>query len=151
MPPKFTRIPGFSERSSSGDIERRGLLDGNSDDEDFFLRGPNVETSNLRSDPKISHLRGQVDEVMGIMKNNVNRVAERGDHLEDLQDKSDMLADNADMFRVRSKTLHRNMWWQHCRMRLLIAFVVIVLLLIIIIPIIVHYTSNTDAGNGRRK
>ena len=33
-------------------------------------------------------LRGQVDEVVDVMKTNVSKVIERGDRLEDLQDKS---------------------------------------------------------------
>ncbi|XP_076455070.1 vesicle-associated membrane protein 4-like [Babylonia areolata] len=148
MPPKFARIPGASDRATSSDIERRGLLDGDSDDEDFFLRGPKVQTGNLRGDPKLSNLRGQVDEVMGIMKDNVNRVAERGDRLEDLQDKSDSLASNADMFRSRSKSLHHNMWWKNCRMRILITMVILVLVLIILVPIIIHYTSQEEDNNG---
>ena len=36
----------------------------------------------------IARLRGQVDEVVDVMKANVSRVVERGDRLEDLQDKS---------------------------------------------------------------
>jgi len=35
-----------------------------------------------------ARLQGQVDEVVGIMKDNVGRVIDRGDRLEDLQDKS---------------------------------------------------------------
>ncbi|KAK7094873.1 vesicle-associated membrane protein 4-like [Littorina saxatilis] len=147
MPPKFARIPGSNDRAASADIERRGLLDGDSDDEDFFLRGPKVG-GNLRGDPKMSHLRGQVDEVVGIMKDNVNRVAERGDRLEDLQSASDSLVNNADMFRSRSKSLHHNMWWKNCRMRILIAIVILVLVLIVIIPIIIHYKSEEEDNNG---
>jgi vesicle-associated membrane protein 4 len=33
-------------------------------------------------------LRGQVEEVVDVMKDNVTKVIERGDRLEDLQDKS---------------------------------------------------------------
>jgi hypothetical protein len=33
-------------------------------------------------------LQGQVDEVIDVMKDNVGKVLERGDRLEDLQDKS---------------------------------------------------------------
>ena len=36
----------------------------------------------------VARLRGQVDEVVDVMKSNVSKVVERGDRLEDLQDKS---------------------------------------------------------------
>lgn len=35
-----------------------------------------------------TRLQNQVDEVMGVMQNNVSKVMERGDKLEDLQDQS---------------------------------------------------------------
>ena len=35
-----------------------------------------------------TRLQGQVDEVVGVMKDNVAKVIDRGDRLEDLQDKS---------------------------------------------------------------
>jgi len=35
-----------------------------------------------------NRLKGQVDEVVGVMKDNVAKVIDRGDRLEDLQDKS---------------------------------------------------------------
>ncbi|GFS22405.1 vesicle-associated membrane protein 4, partial [Elysia marginata] len=50
--------------------------------------GPRVNTRSLQSDTKLNQLQGQVDDVVDIMKNNVNKVIERGDRLEDLQDKS---------------------------------------------------------------
>ncbi|KAK7487383.1 hypothetical protein BaRGS_00021345 [Batillaria attramentaria] len=120
MPPKFARIPGSSDVASSSVSERRGLLDGDSDDEDFFLRGP---------------------------RDNVNKVVERGDRLEDLQDKSDSLAGSADMFRSRSKSLHSSMWWKNCRMRILLAIVILIIVLVITIPIIVHFTSDSEDNN----
>ncbi|PVD22300.1 hypothetical protein C0Q70_18114 [Pomacea canaliculata] len=147
MPPKFVRNPGTSEYASSAEIERRALLDGDSDEEDFFLKGPKVRTGNLRTDPKLSQVRGQVDDVMGIMKDNVGKVLDRGDRLEDLQDKSDNLASNADMFRSRSRNLHHTMWWKNCRMKILVAIVILIIILVILIPIIIHYTSQKDDNN----
>ncbi|KAH9524955.1 Vesicle-associated membrane protein 4 [Bulinus truncatus] len=143
MPPKFARIPDNSDRSGSQEAERRGLLDGNSDDEDFFLKGPKVNTDKLRSDPKINRLQGQVDEVVDIMKSNVSKVIERGDRLEDLQDKSESLSSHSDMFRARSKSLHNTMWWKNCRMKLIIAGVVVVIVTIIVIILVVHYSGSS--------
>ncbi|XP_071097538.1 vesicle-associated membrane protein 4-like [Haliotis cracherodii] len=137
MPPKFARIPDSSDLRSAHDVERQGLLDGDDSDEDFFLRGPSVRTNNLRSDPKISTLQNQVDDVVDVMKNNVSKVLDRGERLDDLQDKSDSLASNSDMFRSRAKGLQRSMWWKNCRMKIILAIVVVVVLAVIIIPIII--------------
>ncbi|XP_059157693.1 vesicle-associated membrane protein 4-like [Physella acuta] len=143
MPPKFARMPDNTDFSRSHDAERRGLLDGNSDDEDFFLKGPNVNTNKLRPDPKINKLQGQVEDVVDIMKSNVNKVIERGDRLEDLQDKSESLSSHSDMFRTRAKNLHKNMWWKNCRMRIILAAVLALIITIIIIIVVVHYSGSS--------
>lgn len=39
----------------------------------------------------MSHLQSQVDEVKGVMTQNIERVLERGDRLEDLMDKTEEL------------------------------------------------------------
>ncbi|XP_045194535.1 vesicle-associated membrane protein 4-like [Mercenaria mercenaria] len=145
MPPKFARIPDSSDRHSARDVERQSLLDGDSEEDDFFLNGPRVNTQRL-NDPKIGRLRGQVEEVVDVMKDNVTKVIERGDRLEDLQDKSDSLANNSDMFRNRAKALHKTMWWKNCKMRLIMAFVIILILSIIIIPIIVSQVNKNKGG-----
>ncbi|KAK3732490.1 hypothetical protein RRG08_030690 [Elysia crispata] len=144
MPPKFVRIPGNSDLASSQEVERRGLLDGNSDDEDFFLRGPRVNTKSLHSDRKLNQLQGQVDDVVDIMKNNVNKVIERGDRLEDLQDKSESLSSHSDMFRSRAKSLHRNMWWNNCRMRIIIGLIIGIVVAIIVAALAVHFSGGSS-------
>ncbi|CAG5135659.1 unnamed protein product [Candidula unifasciata] len=143
MPPKFVRLPESSDLSRSQDAERRGLLDDTSDNEDFFLTGPKVNTERLRSDHKMTQLKGQVDDVVDIMKSNVNKVIERGDRLEDLQDKSESLSSNSDMFRTRSKSLHKAMWWKNCRMKLILALVLAVIIAIIIIYLAVHFSKKS--------
>ncbi|XP_022315783.1 vesicle-associated membrane protein 4-like [Crassostrea virginica] len=135
MPPKFVRNPGGSDYSQARRDEKTSLLDGESEDEDFFLTGP--RSIQPRSDPKIDRLQNQVGEVVDVMQNNVSRVMERGDKLEDLQDKSDSLAGNADMFRSRAKGLHKKMWWKNCKMKIALAVIIIIIFLVIFIPIIV--------------
>lgn len=139
MPPKFARTPEGAYR----DVERQALLDADSEEDDFFLNGPRVNTQRI-VDPKMSRLRGQVDDVVDVMKSNVSKVMERGDKLEDLQDKSDSLASNSDMFRNRAKALHKTMWWKNCKMRIIIAVVILVILAVIIIPIIVSQTNKDN-------
>ncbi|KAG9350942.1 hypothetical protein JZ751_024831 [Albula glossodonta] len=71
MPPKFKRHLNDDEVTGSVRSERRNLLEEDSDEEeDFFL----VQT--------------QVDEVIDVMQENISKVIERGERLDDLQDKS---------------------------------------------------------------
>ncbi|KAK2155203.1 hypothetical protein LSH36_246g02054 [Paralvinella palmiformis] len=115
MPPKFKK-----EYEGSREPERQALLDFASDEDDFFLRGPNAQPDRLlgksrTSDPKLSRLQNQVDEVIDVMQDNIGRVIDRGECLEDLQDKSEDLSSNADTFRIRAKGLRNKMWWKQCK------------------------------------
>lgn len=139
MPPKFRR-----EGSSSRGPEREALLDGLSDDDDFFLRGPSTPSFKSGDNTKIHTVRSQVDEVVDIMQTNVGKVLERGERLEDLQYKSDSLSSNAQTFRVKAQGLRRQMWWKECRMRILLAVIVTIILIIIFVPIIIHFTKNNS-------
>uniref|UniRef100_A0A8D2MDF7 Vesicle associated membrane protein 4 n=1 Tax=Zonotrichia albicollis TaxID=44394 RepID=A0A8D2MDF7_ZONAL len=111
---------------------QRNLLEEDSDEEeDFFLRGPSGARFGPRND-KIRHVQNQVDEVIDVMQENITKVIERGERLDDLQDKSDSLSDNAAAFSKRAKHLRRQMWWRDCKMKAIIAMVVVILLLVII-------------------
>ncbi|XP_026511900.1 vesicle-associated membrane protein 4-like [Terrapene carolina triunguis] len=92
----------------------------------------------VSGDRKIS-VQNQVDEVIDVMQENITKVIERGERLDDLQDKSESLSDNATAFSNRSKQLRRQMWWRGCKMKALVALVAVILLLVIIIPIILKY------------
>ncbi|KAM9530063.1 vesicle-associated membrane protein 4 isoform 1-T2 [Salvelinus alpinus] len=139
MPPKFKRHLNDEEVTGSIRSERRNLLEEDSDEEeDFFLRGPTGPRFGAGND-KIRQVQSQVDEVIDVMQENISKVIDRGERLEDLQDKSESLSDNASAFSSRAKQLHRRMWWRDMKMKAIIALVVVVLLLIIIIPVILRY------------
>ncbi|NXJ26129.1 VAMP4 protein, partial [Dicrurus megarhynchus] len=141
MPPKFKRHLNDDEVTGSVKSERRNLLEEDSDEEeDFFLRGPTGPRFGPRND-KIRHVQNQVDEVIDVMQENITKVIERGERLDDLQDKSDSLSDNAAAFSKRAKHLRRQMWWRDCKMKAIIAMVVVILLLVIIVPIVLKYHS----------
>ncbi|KAI0228186.1 Vesicle-associated membrane protein 4 [Lamellibrachia satsuma] len=138
MPPKFKRVSDI-ERGP----ERQALLESASDDDDFFLRGPSVQPSRLIQDNgKITRLQGQVHDVVDVMRDNIGKVMDRGDRLEDLQDKSEHLSTNSDLFQSRAKVLKSTMWWRQCKMRMVIALVVVVLLGVIIVPIIIKMNQK---------
>ncbi|KAJ3599915.1 hypothetical protein NHX12_033869 [Muraenolepis orangiensis] len=88
MPPKFKRHLNDEEVTGSFRSERRNLLEEESDEEeDFFLRGPTAPRFGPQND-KVKQVQSQVDEVIDVMQENISKVIERGERLEDLQDKS---------------------------------------------------------------
>jgi len=90
-----------------------------------------------KGNAKTQAIQAQIDDTVGIMRDNITKVAERGERLDTLQDKTDNLAVSAQGFRRGANRVRKQMWWKDMKMRLFIALGVIVLLLIIIIPIVV--------------
>lgn len=89
-----------------------------------------------KGNPKTQAIQAQIDDTVGIMRDNITKVAERGERLDALQDKTDNLAVSAQGFRRGANRVRKQMW-KDMKMRLFIGLGIIVLLLIIIIPIVV--------------
>ncbi|XP_013793616.1 vesicle-associated membrane protein 4-like isoform X1 [Limulus polyphemus] len=143
MPPKFKRNLSQEDLMSAPNVEKERLLnpDDENEDDDFFLRGPTSKSRKLLTeDSKVRQVQFQVDEVTGIMKENIGKIMERGDRLEELEDKSEMLSTHADQFTSSAKKMRNRMWWRNIKMKILLAVVIIVILLIIFVPIIVKNT-----------
>ncbi|CAG8504896.1 4578_t:CDS:2 [Diversispora eburnea] len=84
---------------------------------------------------KTAQIQKQIDDTVGIMRENINRVAERGERLDALQDKTENLTVSAQGFRRGANKVRKRMWWKDMKMRIVLIVVVIVLLLAIILPI----------------
>lgn len=81
---------------------------------------------------KTEQVKEQLDEVHLIMRNNVERVLERGDQLGDLEEKSERLVQDANRFSSTSRKLKRKMWCQDKKWLLVLAVIILLVLGIII-------------------
>ncbi|KAI9713579.1 MAG: hypothetical protein M1820_000961 [Bogoriella megaspora] len=72
--------------------------------------------------------QNEIEDVRGIMTENIERVLERGERIDLLVDKTDRLGGSARDFRVRSRGLRRRMWWKNVRLMVLLVVVVIFLI-----------------------
>ena len=68
------------------------------------------------------------------MRENINKVSQRGERLDALQDKTDNLAVSAQGFRRGANRVRKQMWWKDMKMRMCIAVGIVILLVIIIVP-----------------
>jgi vesicle-associated membrane protein 7 len=73
-------------------------------------------------------VQSEINDVRGIMTQNIERVLERGERIDLLVDKTDRLGGSAHDFRVRSRGLRRKMWWRNARILALLIVVVIFLI-----------------------
>jgi vesicle-associated membrane protein 4 len=54
----------------------------------------------------------QIDDTVGVMRENINKVSQRGERLDALQDKTDNLAVSAQGFRRGANRVRKQMWWK---------------------------------------
>jgi vesicle-associated membrane protein 4 len=67
------------------------------------------------------------------MRDNINKVSERGERLDSLQDKTDNLQRSAQGFRRGANRVRKAMWWKDMKMRMCIIGVIVAIILIAII------------------
>ena len=106
--------------------ETARLLDDDSEDEDdFFLRGPTT-----------SGIKKQLSEVTDIARDNVLKLADRGEKLDTLEERSLRLDDTAANFRSGAYHLRRKAWWQQAKFKAVGASGLVIILFLMIIIII---------------
>jgi len=82
-------------------------------------------------------LQAEIDSTVGIMRDNINKVSERGERLDSLQDKTDNLAVSAQGFRRGANRVRKQMWWKDMKMRMcIIGGIAILLIIVIVVPIV---------------
>lgn len=82
---------------------------------------------------KLKQSQAQVDEVVDIMRTNVEKVLERDQKLSDLNQRADELQSGANQFEQQAKRLKRKLWWKNLKMWIIIGVVVAVFLIAIIV------------------
>ena len=135
MQPRLGSKVDADDYEAADDSERAGLLggeDGGGRGDDFFLRGPQA---GRQRDP-VSAVRDQVSEVTGIMRQNVEKIVDRGANLSQLEEQSEHLASTSDDFYISSRQIQRRMYIRDLKMKIALAAVILILMLIIILPIV---------------
>lgn len=99
---------------------------------------------------RLQQTQAQVDEVVGIMRMNVEKVLERDQRLSELDDRSNALQQGASQFEQQAGKLKRKYWWKNLKMMIIMG--VIALLLIIIISVWLSGggddSSSSSSGGG---
>lgn len=100
---------------------------GNSRDDMGGLRN-----SQPASTKKLQQTQATVDEVVGIMKVNVEKVLERDQKLSELENRADALQQGATQFEQQAGKLKRKFWWKNLKMMIIIGIICVIILIIII-------------------
>lgn len=89
-------------------------------------------TTKSGQEDAFKNVQGEIDNVRGIMTENIERVLERGERLDLLVDKTDRLGGSARDFRVRSRGLKRRMWWKNMKLMVMLGLVIVFLLYLMV-------------------
>ena len=73
------------------------------------------------------------NEIQNIMKNNVDKIMERGGKLSDLKERSEQLQAGTEQFHRSATRIKKKHFWENMKMKIIIGVVIAVIILIIII------------------
>ncbi|KAM7304500.1 hypothetical protein ISCGN_014400 [Ixodes scapularis] len=82
---------------------------------------------------QISVLNRQVEDVKGIMAQNIEKVVERGDRLDSLLEKTQDLEQAGTAFRATAKKVNRHMCLRNARMTIIIGVIVVGVVTLIVL------------------
>jgi len=92
-------------------------------------RGP----QQIAAQKRLQQTQAQVDEVVDIMRTNVEKVLERDQKLSELDDRADALQQGASQFEQQAGKLKRKMWWKNLKMMIIMGVIGLILLIIIVV------------------
>ncbi|ODV64334.1 synaptobrevin family protein [Ascoidea rubescens DSM 1968] len=99
------------------------------------------DSNNSNSNSKTAKIQAQIDSTVDIMRENINKVTERGERIDSINDQSQNLAITANSFKDSSNRVRKHMWKKDMKMRICIIIGIIILLIVIIVPIAVHFSN----------
>ncbi|XP_061493705.1 vesicle-associated membrane protein 2-like [Rhineura floridana] len=88
--------------------------------------------TNVTSNRRLQQTQAQVNEVVDIMRVNVDKVLERDQKLSELDNRADALQAGASQFETSAAKLKRKHWWKNCKMMIILGIVCAVIVIIII-------------------
>ena len=91
-----------------------------------------VNASTLNSYLSISDLKRETQDNVDILKSNISKLDYRGDLIEDMEEKSELLMDGSLKFKKRSRMLKNKMFWANIVHILIVAFFIFLIVFLII-------------------
>ncbi|KAL1791204.1 vesicle-associated membrane protein 1 [Sigmodon hispidus] len=95
--------------------------------------GPPGPPPNLTSNRRLQQTQAQVEEVVDIMRVNVDKVLERDQKLSELDDRADALQAGASQFESSAAKLKRKYWWKNCKMMIMLGAICAIIVVVIVI------------------
>ncbi|XP_065707177.1 vesicle-associated membrane protein 1 isoform X5 [Patagioenas fasciata] len=94
--------------------------------------GPPGPPPNLSSNRRLQQTQAQVEEVVDIMRVNVDKVLQRDQKLSELDDRADALQAGASQFESSAAKLKRKYWWKNCKMMIMMGVICAIVVVVIV-------------------
>ncbi|XP_057321047.1 vesicle-associated membrane protein 2 isoform X1 [Microplitis mediator] len=112
---------------------------------DGIVGGPRTPQQ-IASQKRLQQTQAQVDEVVDIMKTNVEKVLERDQKLSELDDRADALQQGASQFEQQAGKLKRKFWLQNLKMMIIMGVIGLIILAIIVAKFMPDSPPAQQAG-----
>ncbi|KAK3603194.1 hypothetical protein CHS0354_036117 [Potamilus streckersoni] len=90
----------------------------------------------LQSGDRLARLNNDVSEVTSLLRDNVEKIVERGEKISNLHDRSEDLASNSQKFTYSAREVRKKMCYQNYRLTAIIVVVVLIVIGIIVVIIL---------------
>jgi len=97
----------------------------------------NNEKKDQQKKMNVKNLNEEVDNVAGIVKNNIEQLKNRQEKLEDLENKAQEMEDQSNMFEKKTVELKKKYWWKNKKFMIAGIIAAVLLVAIIVIAIII--------------
>merc|ERR1712142_1001869 len=94
---------------------------------------------------KLQQTQAQVDEVVDIMRTNVQKVLERDAKLSELDDRADALQQGAAQFEQQAGSLKNKMFWKNMKMMIIMGVIGLIVIIIIADP---YFSGGEEKNNA---
>ena len=119
------------------------MATGHENDLSNALKGPLSNLSNkfddLASIDKVAAVNGQLDDVKLVMQDNVNQMLQNQESAANLEERSNVLKNQAQVFNQQATSLKREMWWQSTQIQIIIVALIIALIAIVVLSVLVLF------------
>ncbi|KAL3842063.1 hypothetical protein ACJMK2_020128 [Sinanodonta woodiana] len=95
-----------------------------------------VGQGRLQSSDRLARLNNDVSEVTSLLRDNVEKIVERGEKISNLHDRSEDLASNSQRFTYSAREVRKNMCYRNYRLTAIIVIVVLVVIAIIVVIVL---------------
>uniref|UniRef100_A0A061S5R3 Vesicle-associated membrane protein 7 n=1 Tax=Tetraselmis sp. GSL018 TaxID=582737 RepID=A0A061S5R3_9CHLO len=84
---------------------------------------------------KVAQVQQRIQEVKDIVITNIDKVLERGERIDTLEEKTDNLKFHANQFQRKGQDLRRRLWWDNMKMKAIFAGVILLVILVLVLII----------------